>query len=85
MQCYLEMKIMTYYCRLINASHCPDYSNASQMAFTLEEIALDVQCKEARNGTDFLYAVFGMWLNYFRMFSSVAQIQILWAKLNKQC
>lgn len=55
------------------------------MAFNLGETALDVQSKEARNGTDFLYAVFGMWLNYFRMFNSVVQIQILWAKLNKQC
>lgn len=50
---------MTYYCRLINTSHCPDYSNANQMAFTLEEIAPDVQSKEARNGTDSLYAVLG--------------------------
>lgn len=29
------------------------------MAFTLEEIALDVQAKEARNGTDSLFAVLG--------------------------
>lgn len=58
-QCYLEMKIMTYYCRLINTSHCPDYSNVNQMAFTLDEIAPYVQSKEARNGTDSLYAVLG--------------------------
>ena len=58
-QCYLAMKIMTYYCRLINTSHCPDYSNANQMAFSLGEIALDGQAKEVRNGTDSLYAVLG--------------------------
>lgn len=29
------------------------------MAFTLEETAPDVQSKEARNGTDSLYAVLG--------------------------
>lgn len=34
------------------------------MAFNFEEIALDMQSEKARNGTDFLYAVFGMWLNY---------------------
>lgn len=66
-------------------SYCPDYSNTNQMPCTSEEIALDLQSKEARSTTDFLYAVFGMRLNYFRMFSSVTQIQILWAKLNKQC
>lgn len=80
-----KRKKLCYYCRLINVCGCPDYSNTNQMAFNLGEIALDVQSKEARNGTDFLYAVFGMWLNYFRMFNSVVQIQILWAKLNKQC
>lgn len=85
LQCCLEMKIMTYYCRLINTSYCPDYSNTNQIPFTSEEIALDLLSKEARNIIDFLSVVFGMQLNYFRMFSSVGQIQILWAKLNKQC
>lgn len=80
-----KRKQVCYYCRLINVCSCPDHSNVNQMAFNLGGIALDVPSKEARNATDFLYAVLGMWLNYFRMFNSVVQIQILWAKLNKQC